>query len=127
MNLEQRKSAAETHIFKAVFPNTTNHYDTLFGGTAMSLMDEVAFITATRFSRKKMVTVSSDRIDFNKPIPSGVIIELIGKISRIGNTSLTVSVEIYIEEMYAPKREKAISGTFTFVAIGDDKKAVSVL
>ena len=127
MNLEERKAAAETHIFKAVFPNTTNHYDTLFGGTAMSLMDEVAFITATRFSRKKMVTVSSDRIDFTKPIPSGVIIELIGKIVHIGNTSLKVLVEIYIEEMYAPKREKAISGTFTFVAIGEDKKAVGVL
>ncbi len=34
--------------------NTTNHYDTLFGGTAMHLMDEVAFITATRFARKKI-------------------------------------------------------------------------
>ena len=96
MNLNEKIAAAETHIFKAVFPNTTNHYDTLFGGTAMSLMDEVAFITATRFSRKKMVTVSSDRIDFTKAIPAGVIIELIGKIVHIGNTSLKVSVDIYI-------------------------------
>lgn len=64
MDLEQRKQNSETRIFKAVFPNTTNHYDTLFGGTAMQLMDEVAFIAATRFSRQRMVTVSSDRIDF---------------------------------------------------------------
>ena len=127
MNIHERIAAAETHIFKAVFPNTTNHYDTLFGGTAMSLMDEVAFITATRFSRKKMVTVSSDRIDFNKAIPAGVIIELIGKIVHLGTTSLKVSVDIYMEEMYAESREKAISGTFTFVAIGDDKKSVAVL
>ena len=47
MDLEQRIQSAETRIFKAVFPNTTNHYDTLFGGTAMHLMDEVAFITGT--------------------------------------------------------------------------------
>ncbi|MFM7022396.1 MAG: acyl-CoA thioesterase [Flavobacteriales bacterium] len=127
MSIEERIAAAETHIFKAVFPNTTNHYDTLFGGTAMSLMDEVAFITATRFSRKKMVTVSSDRIDFTKPIPSGTIIELIGKIEHIGNTSLKVSVEIYIEEMYVSHREKAISGTFTFVAVDDNKKPVRVI
>jgi len=58
-----------------------------FGGTAMQLMDEIAFITATRFTRKRMVTVSSDRIDFTKPIPSGTIIELVGKIIHIGNTS----------------------------------------
>ncbi len=79
MNQEQRIENSKTTIFKAVFPNTTNHYDTLFGGTAMQLMDETAFITATRFSRQQMVTVSSDKIDFKKPIPAGTIIELSGK------------------------------------------------
>ena len=68
--IDERIERSTTKIFKAVFPNTTNHYDTLFGGTAMHLMDEVAFITATRFSRLRMVTVSSDKIDFKKPIPS---------------------------------------------------------
>ncbi|UKJ09362.1 acyl-CoA thioesterase [Solitalea lacus] len=127
MNLEEKISQSETRIFKAVFPNTTNHYDTLFGGTAMHLMDEVAFITATRFARKRMVTVSSDRIDFSKPIPAGTIIELVGKVVHIGNTSLKVSVDIYIEQMYSAHREKAISGTFTFVAIDEHKKPVKVV
>lgn len=127
MNVEEQIEKSVTHIFKAVFPNTTNHYDTLFGGTAMQLMDEVAFITATRFCRKRMVTVSSDRIDFTKPIPAGTIIELIGKVSSVGRTSLKVQVEIFIEEMYSDIREKAITGTFTFVAIDENKKPVSVL
>ena len=116
-----------TRVFKAVFPNTTNHYDTLFGGTAMQYMDEVAFITATRFSRQKMVTVSSDKIDFKKPIPHGTIIELIGKVTYLGTTSLKVRVDIFIEKMYDNSREKAITGEFTFVAIGDDKKAVKII
>jgi acyl-CoA hydrolase len=47
INLEQKIKAAEIRIFKVVFPNTINHYDTLFGGLAMNLMDEVAFMTAT--------------------------------------------------------------------------------
>jgi len=127
MDIEQRKQLAETRIFKAVFPNTTNHYDTLFGGTAMHLMDEVAFITATRFTRKRMVTVSSDRIDFTKPIPAGTIIELFGQITYIGNTSLKVLVEVYVEEMYSFEREKAITGTFTFVAIDEHKHAIKVI
>ena len=110
MTFEERVQLSETHIFKAVFPNTTNHYDTLFGGTAMQLMDEVAFITATRFARLKMVTVSSDKIDFNVPIPSGTIIELVGKVIRMGNTSLDIKVDIYIELMNSDKRELAISG-----------------
>jgi len=127
MTLEERIEQSETRIFKAVFPNTTNHYDTLFGGTAMHLMDEVAFITATRFSKKRVVTVSSDRIDFTKPIPAGTIIELIGRVTHVGNTSLKVLVEIYIEEMYNDQREQAITGTFTFVAIDEYKKPVMVL
>jgi len=127
MDLEQRKQNSETRIFKAVFPNTTNHYDTLFGGTAMQLMDEVAFIAATRFSRQRMVTVSSDRIDFKKPIPAGNIVELIGRVTYIGNTSVKVKVEIFIEQMYSEHREKAISGEFTFVAIDENKNPISIL
>ncbi|MHB1178783.1 MAG: acyl-CoA thioesterase, partial [Daejeonella sp.] len=41
MTIEEKIHNSETRLFKAVFPNTTNHYDTLFGGTAMHLMDEV--------------------------------------------------------------------------------------
>ena len=127
MNLDQLILDAETRIFKAVFPNTTNHYDSLFGGTAMHLMDEVAFITATRFTREICVTVSSDRIDFKQPIPAGTIIELVGRVSKIGNTSLDVKVEIFIEEMYSTKRSKAITGNFTFVALDENKKPTKIL
>lgn len=126
MTTEEKIQQSETHIFKAVFPNTTNHYDTLFGGTAMQLMDEVAFITATRFTRQTVVTVSSDKIDFTKPIPAGTIIELIGKVIHLGNKSLKVSVEIFIEQMYTEHREKAIHGEFTFVAIDENKKPIQI-
>jgi len=125
--IQARIIAAETRIFKAVFPNLTNHYDTLFGGTAMALMDEVAFIAATRFTRKKVVTVSSDKIDFTKPIPAGTIVELVARIVHVGRTSLKVAVEVFIEQMYSEGREKAISGHFTFVAINNNRQPVSVL
>ena len=126
MNIQERIEAARTSIFKAVFPNTTNHYDTLFGGTALQLMDEVAFITATRFSRQRMVTVSSDQIDFEKPIPAGTIVELKGKVLSVGTTSLKVGVEIFIEQMYREGRELAINGVFTFVAMDENKKSVKI-
>jgi acyl-CoA hydrolase len=126
-DIAARIAAAETRIFKAVFPNTTNHYDTLFGGTAMQLMDEVAFITATRFSRKRMVTVSSDKINFTKSIPAGTIIELVGRVEYVGNTSIRIAVEIYVEEMYSMERHQAIHGTFTFVALDEDRKPIRIL
>tara|TARA_B100000508_G_scaffold140085_2_gene140069 strand:+ start:89664 stop:90053 length:390 start_codon:yes stop_codon:yes gene_type:complete len=126
-SLESRIKEAETRIFKAVFPNTTNHYDTLFGGKALQLMDEVAFICATRFSRQKVVTVSSDRVDFKKPIPSGTLIELVANIDSVGKSSIVVGVDIFIEQMYSEKRERAVHGTFTMVAVDDEKNPVSVV
>lgn len=126
-DIKKRITESETSLFKVVFPNNTNHYDTLFGGTAMYLMDEVAFITATRFSRKRMVTISSNKINFFEPIPADTIIELKGKVVRIGNTSLDVEVEIFQEEMYNDQRKKSIKGVFTFVAINEDRKPVKVI
>lgn len=117
----------ETKITKAIFPNTTNHYDTLFGGTALKWMDEVAFICATRLSRKTVVTISSDKIDFKKAIPSGRIAELIANVTKVGRTSATILVEIYTEDMYEDKRELAVSGEFVFVAIDENKKPISIL
>lgn len=93
----------------------------------MQLMDEVAFIAATRFSRQRMVTVSSDKIDFKKPIPAGTIVELIGRVTYLGSTSLKIRVEIFVEQMYSDSREKAVTGDFTFVAIDENKQPVKIL
>ncbi|MFN0274223.1 MAG: acyl-CoA thioesterase [Chitinophagales bacterium] len=123
---EQRTENSVTRTVKAIFPNTTNHYDTLFGGTALMWMDEVAFITATRFSRQKMVTVSSDRVDFKKPVPAGTIAELVGKVKSVGTTSIIVKVEVFLEQMYSDDREKAMEGTFTMVAIDENKHPVKI-
>ena len=93
----------------------------------MEMMDEVAFIAATRFSRQRMVTVSSDRIDFKKPIPAGTIVELVGRVAYLGKTSLKVKVDIFVEQMYSEERDKAVSGEFTFVAIDEEKKPVKIV
>lgn len=127
MTLGERIDQSETRVCTTVFPFLTNHHDTLFGGKAMAIMDEVSFMTATRFCRKRLVTVSSDKINFEKAIPSGSIIEAIARVDSVGRTSLKVKVEIYLEHMYEEGRELAIQGMFTFVALDDNKKPISVL
>ncbi|WP_207534990.1 acyl-CoA thioesterase [Desertivirga arenae] len=127
MTLEERKSLSETKIFKPVFATDTNHYNTLHGGVAMKLMDDTAFIAATRFTRLPVVTVSSDRINFTKPIPEGTIVEVVAKVTDVGRTSVKVSVDIFIEQMYEESRDLAIHGVLTFVAIdAATKKPVSI-
>lgn len=127
LTIQERIDQSETRVFKAVFPNTTNHYDTLFGGTAMHMMDEVAFIAATRFSKKRVVTISVEKIDFNQPIHAGTIVELVARVATIGTTSMKVEVDVFVEEMYEFNRQKAISGRFTFVAIDEHKNPIPIL
>ena len=126
-DLNQRMENSKVSIVKAIFPGTTNHYDTLFGGTAMLWMDEVAFISATRFSKKRVVTVSTDRIDFKHPIPAGTIVELIAKVTKVGRSSLTVNVQLYLEKMYEEYRKLALEGNFSFVAIDQNKQTCAII
>lgn len=125
--LAKRIEYAVTRVTKTVFPGRTNHHNTLFGGEALAWMDEAAFIAATRFCRKPLVTVCSDRVDFKESIPAGSIIELVARIDYVGRTSIKVNVDIFVENMYDDNQHKAISGNFTFVALGPDRKPIPVL
>lgn len=124
--IQKREEISETRVAKMVFPSTTNHYDTLFGGEALKWMDEVAYIAATRFARKQVVTISTGQVDFKRPIPSGILVELVARVVKVGRTSLKVEVNIFLEELYSDKREKAITGHFNFVAIDENKKPTPI-
>lgn len=113
---------SETRQFKAVFPSTLNANDTLFGGKAMAWMDEVAYITATRFTRQRMFTVSTDRIKFLKGVHPNTIVEVVGKVIRAEAVRLWVEVEIFSEDMYSLAREKSIEGVFIFAALDEQQR-----
>ena len=117
---------SETKQFKVIFPNTLNDHDTLFGGTAMQWMDEVAYITALRFFKKKAVTVSVDNIQFLSPLKSGTIAEITGKIVNVSYAKIEIKVEIFVEEIYETNRYKAIDALFVFACIDDNHKPVRI-
>lgn len=125
--IQARINYATSYTTKTVFPGRTNHHNTLFGGEALAWMDEAAFVCATRFCRKPLVTISSDRVDFKEPIPAGTLVELVASIANVGNTSLVVEVNVYVESMYKDDKHKAISGSFKFVALDENKKPTPVL
>ncbi|MCO7723632.1 MULTISPECIES: acyl-CoA thioesterase [Myroides] len=125
--IEERKSKAITSVFKVVFPDTTNHHNTMFGGRVIMMMTETAFMTATRFCRKNFVIVSSDKIDFSKPIPAGSLVEMVGEVESIGTTSIRIRVNVYREKMREDERIQVVTGVFTLVALNDNFKPISIL
>ena len=120
--MEDRINKSETRQCKAVFPNTLNANGTLFGGQAMQWMDEVAYITATRFTHQKMFTISTENTKFFKTVDPDSIIEIIGRVEEPGAVRLKVRVEIYSEKMYGDGREKVIESVFVFAALDDNKR-----
>jgi acyl-CoA hydrolase len=125
-HFQARVENSRTRVVKIVFPKDTNNFDTLFGGTALQWMDEVAAIASMRFSRQQTVTISLDAITFKKAIPSGNFVELVAEVIKVGHTSMKIQVDVYIEPMDKDIRIKAISGCFTFVAINHDRHPIPV-
>lgn len=121
-----RESYPETRIVEMVFPNHTNSYDQLFGGYALSLMDKLAFIVASRHARKPVVTASSDKIEFRSPVKEGELIEFVGKIARVGRTSVTVEIEMFSENLISGARALCTTGKFMMVAIDADGKPTPI-
>lgn len=120
--MEQQIQLSETRQFKAIFPNTLNANETLFGGQAMQWMDEVAYITATRFTRQRMFTIHTEKIKFLKAVHPDSIVEVIGRVVKAEAVKLSVQVEIYVEQMYGHERYKAIDGIFVFASLDENKR-----
>lgn len=126
MDLEERIKHAETHQSRVIFPNTLNDKGNLFGGLAMQWMDEVAYITAIRFTHMKVVTVSVDHLKFKKAIKPGSIVDIIGRVQNVGNVKIVIQVEIYVETAESDLREKSVEASFTFAAVNNENKPICV-
>ena len=124
--METKINNSITTQYKIVFSKMLNDQNNMFGGIAMQWMDEVAYITAMRFTRKKMVTVSTDEIKFLKPVKSGEIVKLVGKVVEVGLVKITIKLELFTEQLDLETKQKAIEGFFVFAAVDKNNKPVRI-
>ena len=110
--LEQRR----THLVDIVFPGDTNHHNSLFGGAALSHMDKVAFIAASRYGRRSFVTASCERIDFEAPAKQGKLLIVQPKWCTWVKRSLAVEVEMFAEDLLSGETILCSRGIFNMVS-----------
>ncbi|MFT3690661.1 acyl-CoA thioesterase [Paenirhodobacter sp.] len=101
-------------MVEMIFPEQANHYGTLFGGNALSLMAKAAFVAATAHARMPVVMARSERVDFATPVKVGEILELRASVIRTGCTSMTVEVSGVVGA-----GRRALNGRFEMVAVDD--------
>lgn len=109
-------AAGRVQLINMVFPGDTNHHGTLFGGVALAHMDKVAFLAASRHGRAPFVTAASEKIDFAAPARTGDMVEVTGRVIRVGTSSLDVEVELVAEAPVTEERRLCTRGCFTLVA-----------
>lgn len=111
-----------TRFVEMIFPEQANHYGTLFGGHALSLMGKAAFIAATRRARAPVVMATSERVEFHVPVRVGELVELTARVARVGRSSMTVTVDAVSEGLVSGTRRLAVRGFFEMVAVDERGK-----
>ena len=105
-------------------PADVNRNGNIFGGWVMSQMDIAGGILASQRARSRLATVSVQTINFIRPINVGDVVGVYGEIVRIGRTSITVYLEVYVSRALPSLSDEdesllVASSAFTFVAIDD--------
>jgi acyl-CoA thioesterase YciA len=99
-------------------PADANHNGDIFGGWIMAQVDIAGGTLAGRVARGRVATVAVNQFVFKEPVQIGDVLSLYATVVRIGNTSITVDVEVYAERgREDPKVVKVTEAVLTFVAI----------
>jgi acyl-CoA thioesterase YciA len=70
-----------------------------------------------------MATVAVNQFIFKQPVRVGDILSFFASVTRIGNTSITVEVEVYAERFRAQGQYvKVTEASLTYVAIDEEGK-----
>ena len=119
------------YMTRAVMGAMVNASGLLFGGELLAWMDELAGIAAKRFSGSDVVTVGVNQVSFLKPIPLGAFLDLEAQVTKVGNTSMEISLEAWMDER-EPRGTKrtgrvlAVKSTFVYVAVDSEGKPKKV-
>lgn len=93
----------------------------LFGGKLLAWLDSTAAAYSMQVcDNPRMVTVSIDRCEFKKPAKEGQLLKIYGRVSNIGNTSITLYMEARSHNVYSGKQNLILSTNIKFVRIDEE-------
>jgi acyl-CoA thioesterase YciA len=104
-------------------PSDANVYGDVFGGWIMSQVDIAGSLPATRRANGRVATVAVNSFLFKQPVFVGDLLSFYAEIVKVGNTSITVKVEVYAERnRLQAVTVKVTEAILTYVATGPDRK-----
>ena len=104
-------------------PSDVNANGDIFGGWVMAQVDLAGAVLPARYVDGRMATVAVNQFVFKQPVRVGDILSFFAGVTRVGNTSITVGVEVFAERFRAQGLYvKVTEASLTYVAIDDEGK-----
>ena len=99
----------------------------LFGGDLLAWLDESgAAFAAQCIDSPRLVTVRLSEVIFKKPVRPGHIIKIYGAVQRIGECSITVSLEARRHSPYNGTQRTVCVTEITYVRIDGDGEPIPI-
>jgi acyl-CoA thioesterase YciA len=116
----------ELSIRTVAMPADTNPSGDMFGGWVMSQIDLAGALHAHRRVPGRTATVAVDGIVFHKPVFVGDQVSCYTETVRIGNTSISVRVEVWVQRRQDPSEILVTSATITYVHIDENRRPTPI-
>lgn len=120
----------DRHLMLRVMPMPAdaNNNGDIFGGWIMAQVDLGGAVLSARVAKGRVVTVAVNQFVFKQSVSVGDLLSFYARLERIGNTSITVNVEVYAERDPAnPQVVKVTEANLTYVAIDRDGKPRTIV
>lgn len=118
-------ASSDISISELMLPSNTNFSGKIHGGYILSLMDQIAFACASKFSGNYCVTASVDTVNFLNPIEVGELVTMKANVNYVGKSSMIIGIRVEAENIQTGKIKHCNSSYFTMVA--KDKEGNSTL
>ena len=115
-----------TVVQRIMMPTDASPAASVYGGSILGYIDEVASIVSFRHTRTNVVTASIDRMDFLAPMHVGDILILRAAINYTGRSSMEVGVRVEAENPHTGHVVHAGSCYLTMVALDDQGRPTPV-
>ncbi|CAM2743283.1 Uncharacterized acyl-CoA thioester hydrolase HI_0827 [Weeksella virosa] len=94
MNKIKTVSSSKVTMTQLILPSYTNFRGKIHGGYILSLLDQIAFACASKFTETYCVTASTDRVDFLNPVEVGNLLTMKASVNYVGKTSVVVGIRV---------------------------------
>ncbi|GIZ52875.1 acyl-CoA thioesterase [Noviherbaspirillum aridicola] len=104
-------------------PADANVHGDVFGGWIMAQVDIAGSLPAVRRANGRVATIAVNSFVFKQPVFVGDLLSFYAEVVRVGNTSITVNVEVYAERnRLQVETVKVTEATLTYVATDEARK-----